>query len=435
MQIVYDQDQMLAIQLIESAIQNSSFKQHILIKGEAGSGKSAIIKAAIARLCIVNHPISVTALTSRATNKLRDGISGVCPETSISTTGRLFGFWFDRLGYINWRKKTPKFQVGHVIFIDECGMQDGKAVKFIIDVANAQNCLLVMAGDPYQIPYMENDKYVESPIFDDLSFTQVELSGCYRQDSVGKNDLYQLARDVRASIDGKRFPDFLSFSCVEKLPFTSFVDAASKRFKNGDSVKIISISGSDAEIDGLNRGVKKKVLPGRSSSAFQEQEILITLADMETAQGFISKDTDLIVESVSKPKKSSVGVRVNDYVCRSMVDDKRVELSAALNIEEAVAVHRDLKNKLRKSLELGDRLGANEVRKKISEFERFAAPVNSAYAVNIISSQGSDYDHVFLDLTGLRKKYDRNLLLRKIYVGVTRARKSLTITGNFPKNL
>ncbi|WP_444933045.1 AAA family ATPase [Microbulbifer sp. JTAC008] len=435
MQIVYDQDQMLAIQLIESTIQNSSFNQHILIKGEAGSGKSAVIKAAIARLCIINHPISVTAFTSRATNKLRDGISGICPESSISTTGRLFGFWFDKFGYINWREITPKFQAGHVIFIDECGMQDGKAAKFIIDVANAQNCLLVMVGDPYQIPYIENNKYVESPVFADLSFTQIELSGCYRQDATEKNGLYQLAKGIRASVDGGKFPDFLSFSCVEKLPFTSFIDAASKRFKNGDSVKIISISGSNAEVDGLNRGVKKKVLPSRSNSAFQEHEILITLADMETAQGFISKDTDLIVESVSKPKKSSLGIRVNDYVCRSITDDKRVEFSAALNVEEAVVVHRNLKSELKQSLESGNKLGANEIRKKISDYERFAAPVNSAYAVNIISSQGSDYDHVFLDLTGLRNKYDRNLLLRKIYVGVTRARKSLTITGSFPKNL
>jgi len=430
-----DDSQVLGFETIRSAVEMGRFGKHILIQGAAGTGKSTLIKTVIYSLRKIGHPISVTALTNRATNKLRDDLSGVCPANDISTTGRLFGFAIDQYGHINLRGSRPKLKEGQVIFIDECGMQSAEVTKLIVEIAGWCKCLLVMTGDPYQIPYIKNGRYIESPIFSSDDFYQVILSNNYRQVEQGDKSLASLSNSIRTAIDGGVFPDLYSFANVERKQQASFIEKAVEKFSSGMSVKIILIGGEDNDIDGINRHVKSKSLPGQAQSAFQVGEMLITMADMPTDQGYITKDTDLIVKSVSSPKKSSINIKVNDYVCQSLIDGQLVKFSAAFDIKEAVAKQRELRKELEQAGKTNDNLRKNNIRKKINDYQRFAAPVNSAYAVSVFSAQGSTYDHVFLKLAETRKKLDKQILLRMIYVAVTRARKSLTITGSLREDL
>ncbi len=317
-----------------------------------------------------------------------------------------------------------------MIFIDECGMQDGDVAKFIVDIADMCKCLLVMVGDPYQIPCIKNNSYIESPIFNSDRFTHISLTGCYRQKDREESGLHHLSQAIRSAIDGEKFPDLLSFDGVEKVQRSRFIDAAAERFRTGNEAKIIALTGESSHIDGLNRHIKEKVLPGQAQSAFHREEVLITMADIKTDKGYITKDTDLRVLTVSKPRVSSIGIKVNNYLCQSMVDGQQLTISAALDIKAALAIHRELSKDLRKAEASEDRLSINEARRKINEYHRVAAPVTSAYAVSVFSAQGSDYDHVFLDLNGVKKKLDRQVLLRMLYVAVSRARKSLTIMGS-----
>ncbi|GAA6167302.1 PIF1 family ATP-dependent DNA helicase [Sessilibacter corallicola] len=425
-----DESQIIAYKAVISAVKSNQFDKHIVIQGAAGTGKSLLLKSVALNLITEGYLVTATAYTNRATNKLRDALDEPC---QVTTTGKLFGFTIDEYGHINIRGSRPKFKKGQIVLIDECGMLEANVAQFIVEIANACGCLLVMAGDPYQIPCIKNNKYIESTIFSDKSINQIFLEKCYRQIAEDKEGLFGLVDAIRKSIDGKVFPDLEQYKNVKKLPSKSFIDSASEMFKNKDSVKIISLVGStkaDNHIDGLNRHVKEKVLPSSSQSAFQIGESLITIADMKADDGsYISKDTDFFVDSVSKVKSSSVGLKVNEYVCQSLVDNRKVTFTAALNVQEVVTMQRELNKKLEQARNKNNTLEINEIRKRINDCTRFAAPVISAYAVSVFSAQGSEYDHVFLDLNKINRKLDKMILLRMLYVAVSRARKSLTFSG------
>jgi ATP-dependent exoDNAse (exonuclease V) alpha subunit len=56
--------------------------------------------------------------------------------------------------------------------------------------------------------------------------------------------------------------------------------------------------------------------------------------------------------------------------------------------------------------------------------------LRAAYSCTINKSQGSTYDKVFIDLDDLKKCRDTNQLARMLYVGVSRARNNVYLTGD-----
>lgn len=427
-----DEFQAVANEIVLKTVADRRFDQHVLIQGLAGSGKSTLVETIAFILAQSGFSVYVTAHTNRATNNLKEALRQ--SNITVTTAGRLFGFTIDKYGHINLRNTKPKLKAGQIIFVDECSMLGNKVAKYMIEIADMCKCLLVMSGDSYQIPCIENGSFIKSPIFQNSRFNIVTLENCYRQEDKGDTSLYSLSNAIRNSIDGKKFPDIYSFDNVRSLNSRSFIAAAANRFKSGESVKVITLNGLagvDGDLEGLNRHVKGKVLPASSSSAFQKGELLITNSDMVTDDGiFLTKDTDLNVVSVSKPKSSGIGIDINDYVCGSLFGGQSIKFSAALDIKGAIKKHIQLKSELMEADKAGNRIKSNELRKKINDFNRYAVPVNSAYAVSVFSAQGSQYDHVFLKLDNVAKNIDRQVLLRMLYVAVSRAQKSLTITGS-----
>ena len=104
-----DPDQYAGFDAICSAVINKEFDKHILIAGLAGSGKSTLLKLSIFWLVQAGIPVSVTAHTNRAANKLKDDLSNLCP---VTTTGKLFGFTVDEYGHIKNLGRRPKFSPG-----------------------------------------------------------------------------------------------------------------------------------------------------------------------------------------------------------------------------------------------------------------------------------------------------------------------------------
>jgi ATP-dependent exoDNAse (exonuclease V) alpha subunit len=66
----------------------------------------------------------------------------------------------------------------------------------------------------------------------------------------------------------------------------------------------------------------------------------------------------------------------------------------------------------------------------IAEMESYFIDLRAAYACTINKSQGSTYDRVYIDLEDVRKCKNPNLLARLLYVGVSRARHQVFLTGS-----
>jgi ATP-dependent exoDNAse (exonuclease V) alpha subunit len=78
----------------------------------------------------------------------------------------------------------------------------------------------------------------------------------------------------------------------------------------------------------------------------------------------------------------------------------------------------------------------NKYRKKeqydiVRNIENMWIDLRSVYACTVNKSQGSTYDEVFIDLDDIKKCWrNQNQLARLLYVGASRPRNKIVLTGN-----
>ena len=63
------------------------------------------------------------------------------------------------------------------------------------------------------------------------------------------------------------------------------------------------------------------------------------------------------------------------------------------------------------------------------------ADLRPVHASTVHRSQGSTYEKVFVDLTDIGRSTRRDVLLRLLYVALTRARGDVVVTGELPARL
>ena len=360
--IVFDADQINALKALNSS-------NIVIIQGPAGTGKSYLINCLI-KIFTQIYPICEYALVT-PTGKAARVYRGI----EATTIHKLLGFQYDK-GFSECRYTSANPIPAELIVIDEASMVDINAAKALFD-AVANGTKVVLVGDSNQLLPVE-----EGQIFRDLitsgKIHTVYLSRIFRTESKTIID------NANRILDGKNtFIIDSSFNIIITDNNSQVIAAAQELaqdlYGSSDCLNVQVLTQSKSAVEKINQHIKNKSLSKKSCITLREykkfhigEKIIFNRndADNKYANGQIA-----IITAVNDGNKT--------------LDASTNNGAPALNLG-----YRDLKN------------------------------LDSAYAITIHKSQGSEYGQVIIALT---EDADALLCRELLYTAITRASKKVTI--------
>ena len=155
-------------------------EKYTTVAGYAGTGKSTLVKFAIAALDVEDNKVAYATYTGKAAEVLRKkGNSGAC------TLHKLLYEHIPMMGGGFYRKKKPHLDVD-VVVVDEVSM----VPKSMIDLLLTHKVYIIFLGDPFQLPQI--DKKEENGILDK---PHIFLDEIMRQ--AAESEIIQLTMKIR----------------------------------------------------------------------------------------------------------------------------------------------------------------------------------------------------------------------------------------------
>lgn len=164
------------------AFLNTHKTGQIILSGQAGTGKSTIIKEVVgefnkqqAFLKTIDNENILKIIYTATTHKARRVLQKVTKEP-VRTIHNL-------IGVTPYSKECTKYVANSLVIIDECSYIDKKLYEFINTAL--KDCLIIFMGDEAQLPPVNS---TNSYVFT-LGLTQVDLTQPIRQESKEIADL------------------------------------------------------------------------------------------------------------------------------------------------------------------------------------------------------------------------------------------------------
>ena len=357
------------IKSIEVALENPVS----LITGGPGTGKTTIIAAIVNTLKKNNLKFSVTALTGKAAERIREteGLESIKTST------------LHRLIYKQEAEKTKK--INDIIIIDECSMLDID-LMFELMAPNDSKSKIIFVGDADQLPSIGPGQ-VFKDLIDSTKIPLVELKENHRQKE--GSTIIEIARDVIQS----KIPDInknvKQFEFISENNEDSILKIVLEKYYN----IINDISASDiiskvkilapmrkglVGIHNLNRNIQNRL--SNNNEAFKKSDEVSLFQQDLVIQNTNNYDLDLMNGEIGQI------LRADEYI---IVADFKGE-------------EKEFKGK-----------------------ERFQ--LDPAYALTIHKSQGSEYDTVIIPISEIHQYM---LDPRLLYTAITRAKKKVIVVGN-----
>lgn len=360
--IIFDVEQVAALK----AINNSNV---VIIQGSAGTGKSYIIKCLI-KLFKQIYPTCEYALVTPTGKAAR-----VYRDIEATTIHRLLGYQTDK-GFSECKFTTENPIPANLIIIDEASMVDINAAKALLE-AVANGSKIVFVGDRSQLLPVEAGQVYRDLIASGKIHT-ILLNKIYRTESK------TIINNANSILDGKNtFISDLSFELIIKDNSGQVIVAAQELahslYGSNDCLRVQVLTHSKKDTDKINQHIKSNALI---------KESFISLRGYKKYY---------VGEKIIFTKNDSDNRYVNGQIgIITMADDTGKTLSVVTNNGKTTLSlgHKDLKN------------------------------IDSAYAITIHKSQGSEYEQVVIALTD---DADTLLCRELLYTAITRASKKVTI--------
>ena len=418
--IELSQQQWNALQALEAFVYGN--EKIYLLTGYAGTGKTTLLQALIARLQQQrdSRPIALTALSNKATKVLQAmayrwgcevdcmtccKLLGLRPVIDKETGGQRFEPDRDR------KNLTTEYDL---VVVDECSMINLEMWDLLIASVSklTQETKLLFVGDSAQLPPVGEEK---APCFEKI-FHRSDLTEVIRYGGA----IGLLAEEVRTHLDRPAMPKpqsdrnststegvfTLPLPHWEKLMLRAFTSDAYE--KDPDQVRVLAYTNN--RVNYLNNKIRAAIY-GDRAARFVAGERLVA------RNVCLGRDNILLQTSEECTVLEAYLTRFEGWLVWELEIETEEHQERKLRV-----LHEDEQQRLKGLL-------SDYAEKKqwmsFWDFKQLFHDVSYAYSLTVHKSQGSTFQDVFVDVPNLmlnRKVTERNQLY---YVAFTRAAKRL----------
>lgn len=409
-EITLTEDQQNALEAFHNFLMDP-IETVFVLRGYSGCGKSTLVRTLIdrmpgfnktAKLINPDHKEYEVALTA-TTNKAAENLSSITGQGAV-TIHSFLGLRVStdyRANTTTLIPRTSDQKEGYLLFIDEASYVDAQLLGFIFKMT--RNCKVVFIGDPAQLTPVKSNG---TPVFD-ANFTGAALTTVVRQ--AEGNPIVDLSTKFRHTVNTGEFfsfkPDGKHVVYMTREDFNKAIETEFTRpeWRYQDS-KILAWTNKC--VIGYNHFVRNLA---KGDPNFQVDDYAVCNSFVTVGKSSIK--TDQLVQ-INAIESDSVRYEVpGNMVC---VDGIWVFHPKSLQEWNAGI----------KKMRAKDNFGA------VSEMESQWIDLRAAYACTINKAQGSTFDRVFVDLDDIRRCNSGDQIARMLYVGVSRARTQVFLTGD-----
>jgi energy-coupling factor transporter ATP-binding protein EcfA2 len=387
-------------------------EQVFVLRGYSGCGKSTLVRTLIDRLPgfyktakLINpsqyeYETELTATTNKAAENLSQ-ITGMGVGTIHSFLGlRVQTDFKTNVTTLIPRSNQPK--EGYLLFIDEASYIDKQLLQYVFQLT--RNCKVVFIGDPAQLTPV---KSTGTPVFD-ANFNGAALTTVVRQ--AEGNPIVDLSTKFRHTVNTGEFfsfkPDGEHVVYMSREEFRDAIQAEFTRpnWRYQDS-KILAWTNKC--VIGYNHFVAEHV---KGDPDFQVGDYAVCNTFIAINRSSIK--TDQLVQITTIEEETTE----HDVVGNWITVDYTLRAFHPKSLQE--------RNARAKRARADNDIGL------VAEIESQWIDLRAAYACTINKAQGSTFDRVFVDLDDIRRCNSGDQIARMLYVGVSRARHQVFLTGD-----
>ncbi len=411
MTITLTKDQQNALEKF-SAFLMDPLEHVFVLSGYSGTGKSTLIKTLLDQLpsymkaaklinpSMAEYAVELTATTNKAAETFSH-ITGMDVVTIHSHLGLRVNTDY-RTGVTTLIPRSSERKCHELIFIDEASYVDSNLLDLIFK--KTERCKIVFIGDPAQLTPV---KATGTPVFD-AKFNGAHLSQVVRQ--AEGNPIVDLSTKFRETVNTG---DFFSFkpdgNVIQYLPRDDFNKAIESEFTRNNwryqDSKVLAWTNKC--VIGYNHAISDSVT---GNPLFQVGDYAVCNKFVYIGKQTIKTDEMVQITRISEDTEE-YGVKGNWFTL-----DHRIKAFGP-----KVLADKNNRVKLAKAM--------NDYR-IVETIENQWIDLRNAYAATINKAQGSTYDKVFIDLDDIRRCNSGNQIARMLYVGVSRARHNVYMTGD-----
>ena len=438
-------DQAFALAEMHNFTASPNATRHAL-SGPAGSGKTFLIAQFIGETA---RKVRLTATTNKAAAVAARMAPGREPMTIHSLLGLQPEADTRRGRMVLKRKRDPKVARGELVIVDEASMVDSELLAVIDDDAKRIGFRVLFVGDAYQLPPIFESV---SPAFDKVRTSH--LTTVHRQ--ALDNPLIATATGFRRVLDGKPFPVIETRGkgvlCVETAQFDALTMAAfDSADYQSDPDFCRALAWTNARVGELNKAIRRHLLgavadrhpfiPGEqvivNEAVADDDELLLPTEARVTV---IAADRSRITDNDTGITVDGHRVEVisGDTRARLFVADSRQAVGALLEVyarkAKALQTEADQARKAGAPWEAIDQ-DRRAAWRQFFDTKRQFADLRPPHASTVHKSQGSTYQHAFIDIGDIGRCTRADLVARLAYVALTRPAQSAVIVGDLPARL
>lgn len=384
-----------------------------VVEGYSGTGKTTLVKTMLERLPGIYQTMRLIDPTFQEPELVLTATTNKAAENFSQITGHEVKTIQSHLGLrVHYDYQTGKSKLvprpgnearqGELIFVDEASYMDQKLLGYTFKYTT--QCKIVLIGDPAQLLTVGCDK---SPVFS-AGFPTAKLTEVVRQ--AGGSPITDLATLFRNTVNtGEWFRFVPDGDQVVWLPRDQFEQEIINEFTrpdwHHDDSKVLAWTNKC--VITYNHAINNMVTGDKE---FQAGDYAICNKYIATKSCAIKTDQTVCITAIGEPTAIH-GVRGRHYTIdkrgRWFMPDSLAEKKAAMALAKAEDRLWDLQDMTENWIDL-----------------------RAAYACTINKAQGSTYDRVFIDLDDVKRCTNANQLARMLYVGVSRARYRVVLTGD-----
>lgn len=385
-----------------------------VLEGYSGTGKSTLVETLIDDLPKViqtsklidpeNYKRREVVLTA-TTNKAAEAFAHITGQ-EVRTIHSVLGLRV----HTDYKAKKTELRVRNgvdilrdtILFVDEASYIDATLLNFILD--RTENCKVVLIGDPAQLLTVGCNR---SPVFD-AGFQTAKLEEVVRQ--AKGNPIIDLSTSFRHTVNTGEWSQFIpDGEFIQYLARSDFEDAIIKEFDDPEWSHNRSkvLAWTNKTVIAYNHAIRNCA---KGDPHFHKGDYAVVNKFVQVGQYSLKTDQLVHITHIG-PEEDNNGVAGHWYTL-----DHQYNVFSPKSLEEKQA-------RLK-------RARAEEEYQLVRIIEDGWADLRAAYACTINKSQGSTYDKVFIDLDDLKKCNNGNQIARMLYVGVSRARHQVFLTGD-----